>query len=139
MQIKSLLAMLEAIEINSLDMLQCRLLLTIFEVGHAIYPAAYVSAGANVRAAMALGADTVLYKHLGPCRLPDQVEEAQKNWQAIVMVDRYASLESDKGLSPLQRVSWEPEGSQRVCIILNSLSDGTEVNSRTHRWIRGQT
>jgi hypothetical protein len=115
-QTKSLFAMLEAIEINSLDMLQCRLLLTIFEVGHAIYPAAYVSAGADVRAALALGADTVLYKQLGSCRLPDQVGEAQKNWQAIVMVDRYASLESDKGLSPLQSLLCESEGSQRVCI-----------------------
>jgi hypothetical protein len=88
---------------------------------------------------MALGADTVLYKQLGSCRLPDQVGEAQKNWQAIVMVNRYASLESDKGQSPLQRLSWEFEESQRVCNILNSLSDGTEVNSRTHRWICGQT
>jgi hypothetical protein len=59
-QTNSLFAMLEAIEINSLNMLQCRLLLTIFEVGHAIYLAAYVFAGANVRAAMAPGADTVL-------------------------------------------------------------------------------
>jgi hypothetical protein len=31
-QTKSLFAMLEAIEINSLDMMQCRLLLTIFKV-----------------------------------------------------------------------------------------------------------
>lgn len=115
-QIKSLYSMVEAIGTSSLDMLQCRLLLTTFEVGHAMYPAAYVSAGANVRAAVALGANTELSKHTGPISFPDRAEETRKTWQGIVMVDRYASLESGKGLSGLQMVSLENSRSHTVCI-----------------------
>ncbi|KAJ5119131.1 hypothetical protein N7476_011485 [Penicillium atrosanguineum] len=111
-QIKSLYSMVETVGIISLDMLQCRLLITIFEVGHAMYPAAYISAGANVRAAVALGANKASYKQLESVLSHERTEEAQMTWQGLVMVDRYASLESGKGLSSVHMVSLENAGSQ---------------------------
>jgi hypothetical protein len=115
-QIKSLYSMVEAIGTISLDMLQCRLLLTTFEVGHAMYPAAYVSAGANIRAAVAFGANKELCKPTGLISFPDRAEETRKTWQGIVMVDRYASLENGKGLSSLQMISLESSRNHTVCI-----------------------
>lgn len=88
-QVKSIVAMLEAMGTNSLEMLQCRLLLTVFEVGHAMYPAAYISAGANIRAAVALGANASsseqLLKVFGD---QGQAEEARRTWRGIVITDR---------------------------------------------------
>lgn len=88
-QLKSFTAMLEASGINSLRMLQCRLLLTIFEVGHAMYPTAYISTGASVRAAVALGANESLSEQLVK-GFGDQwrAEEARRTWQGIVVTDR---------------------------------------------------
>ncbi|KOC08234.1 hypothetical protein AFLA70_178g002061 [Aspergillus flavus AF70] len=96
--LKGFIATLEAIEINSLELLQCRLLLTIFEVGHGMYPAAYISMGSNVRAAVALGANEVSKAQLEETfKSPGRAEEARRIWRGIVITDRYVSLESNKG------------------------------------------
>lgn len=86
--LKSFVALLEAMGTNSLEMLQGRLLLTIFEIGHAMYPAAYVSTAANVRTAISLGINA-------PCDDPRKVfwdpqkaEEAQQIWRGIAITDR---------------------------------------------------
>ncbi|KAH8435298.1 Zn(II)2Cys6 transcription factor [Aspergillus melleus] len=87
--VKGFVATLEAMGTNSLDMLQARLLLTVFEVGHAIYPAAYISAGANVRAAIALGASAASSEDLHEVFLgPGKAEEARRTWRGIVITDR---------------------------------------------------
>ena len=88
-QVKSFTAMLEALGTNSLRMLQCRLLLTVFEVGHAMYPAAYISTGASVRAAVALGANESSSEQLVQV-FGDQwrAEEARRTWQGITITDR---------------------------------------------------
>ncbi|OBT68519.1 hypothetical protein VE03_01819 [Pseudogymnoascus sp. 23342-1-I1] len=93
--IKSLVAMLEAMGTNSLSMLQGRLLLTTFEIGHAMYPSAYISAGANIQAAVALGASAVTSRDLFNA-FPDPrlAEEARQTWRGIVITNRYTSLES---------------------------------------------
>ncbi|RAQ73363.1 hypothetical protein COH20_004837 [Aspergillus flavus] len=96
--LKGFIATLEAIEINSVELLQCRLLLTIFEVGHGMYPAAYISMGANVRAAVALGANEVSKAQLEETfKSPGRAGEARRIWRGIVIADRYVSLESNKG------------------------------------------
>lgn len=92
-QLKSFVAILEAMGPNSLEMLQCRLLLTIFEIGHAMYPSAYISAGANVRAAVALGASAASTEDL--CKVfrdPQKAEEARQIWRGIVITDRLEPL-----------------------------------------------
>lgn len=90
--VKSFVASLDAVGINSLEMLQCRLLLTIFEVGHGIYPAAYISMGANLRAAEALGVNAASYKQIQRIfKSPERAAEAQRTWQSIVITDRSVS------------------------------------------------
>jgi hypothetical protein len=90
--IKGFVASLDAIGINSLDLLQCRLLLTIFEVGHGMYPAAYISMGSNVRAAVALGANVTSITQLQESfQNPERAEEARCTWQGIVITDRSVS------------------------------------------------
>lgn len=86
--LKSFVALLEAIGTNSLKMLQSRLLLTVFEIGHAIYPSAYISAAANIRAAVSLGIHAT-YKNLREAfRDPRKVEEARQTWRGIIITDR---------------------------------------------------
>ena len=91
--IKSLVAMLEAMGMNSLAMLQGRLLLTTFEIGHAIYPSAYISAGANIQAAVALGASATSFADLSKA-FPDPqlAEEARQTWRGIVITNRSEPL-----------------------------------------------
>ncbi|KAE8361442.1 hypothetical protein BDV27DRAFT_28272 [Aspergillus caelatus] len=98
--VKGFIASLEAAEINSLELLQCRLLLTIYEVGHGMYPAAYISMGANVRAAVALGANGLSKAQLEETfKFSEGADEARRTWRGIIITDRYVSLESNKGPS----------------------------------------
>ena len=87
--VKGYIASLEAIDVNSLELLQCRLLLTIFEVGHGLYPAAYISIGANVRAAVALGANEASKAELEKTfKSSEKADEARCTWRGIVITDR---------------------------------------------------
>ncbi|KAE8379008.1 hypothetical protein BDV26DRAFT_280645 [Aspergillus bertholletiae] len=87
--VKGFIASLEATETNSLELLQCRVLLSIFEVGHGMYPAAYISMGANVRAAVALGANAVSKAQLEETfGSPGRADEARCTWRGIVIADR---------------------------------------------------
>lgn len=86
--LKSFVALLEAMGTNSLEMLQCRLLLTIFEIGHAMYPAAYVSTAANVRTAISLRINTPCGDPRKAFWDPQKAEEAQQTWRGITITDR---------------------------------------------------
>lgn len=88
--VKSFIASLEATEINTLELLQCRLLLTIYEVGHGMYPAAYISMGANVRAAVTLGANGVSKAQLEETfKSSERADEARRTWRGIIITDRH--------------------------------------------------
>lgn len=52
LSIKRFIAVLDGMGINSLDLLQARLLVTVFEVGHGYFQAGNISIGAVARAAM---------------------------------------------------------------------------------------
>ncbi|KAK5052757.1 hypothetical protein LTR84_002623 [Exophiala bonariae] len=54
LQTKSSLAFAEGLGLNSVQIVQSRILLTLFEASHGFYPAAYISIGATLRAADAL-------------------------------------------------------------------------------------
>ena len=81
----------------SLDLVQARLLLASFEFGHGIKPAAYVSIGSCARLAIMLGLDGG--------QLSDEVlhsacmEERRRTWWGIVILERYAYIESFTGLA----------------------------------------
>jgi hypothetical protein len=80
--------MLEAVGIASVEMLQGRLLTSIFEIGHGLYPAAYISAGANVRAAVDLGAHVSSDHTLNLFGSPERAHYAQRTFTFILLTDR---------------------------------------------------
>ncbi|PVH74737.1 hypothetical protein DL98DRAFT_428900 [Cadophora sp. DSE1049] len=92
---KSVLASTEALGVNSVLVVQSRLLVTLFEIGHGFYPAAYISIGTTVRAAEALEAypDTIASTSL---LADDQMrqEELGSTWRGIQALDRYVAVES---------------------------------------------
>ncbi|KXG45632.1 uncharacterized protein PGRI_033990 [Penicillium griseofulvum] len=86
--LKTYNALFEAMAMTSLEILQSRLLLTVFEIGHAMYPSAYISAVANIRAAISLGINAT-YEDLSKVfQDPLKVGEAQQTWRGIVITDR---------------------------------------------------
>ena len=88
--IKSSVGALDAIGTNSLELFQCRLLITLFELVHGLYPAAYVSIGAVSRAGVALGVHEKSYqmKHGDQ----EEAEEARCVWRGIVVIDRLVDI-----------------------------------------------
>lgn len=84
---KSHLTTAEALGVNSFLSVQSRILVTLFEIGHGFYPAAYISLGATVRAADALQV------HPGPAilhRADDKPTQEDKvlTWCGILILDR---------------------------------------------------
>jgi hypothetical protein len=90
MLVKSAIAMAEAANVHSLETVQSRLLVSLFEFGHAIEPAAFISLAATARAAVAIELNKEINKpcmdNLGPC---SKREEGNRVWWGIVMLDRY--------------------------------------------------
>jgi hypothetical protein len=77
--------------IMSFQLLQAQVLLALFEVGHALYPAAYLSIGACARYGTALGIDTSLspsFQASNPTMGPMATEERRRIWWAILILDR---------------------------------------------------
>ncbi|KAJ5049383.1 hypothetical protein NUH16_007901 [Penicillium rubens] len=86
--LKSFVALLEAMGTNSLEMLQSRLLLTVFEIGHAMYPSAYISAAANMRAAVSLGINATSEDLTKAFQDSRKAEEARQTWRGITITNR---------------------------------------------------
>ncbi len=86
--VKSSIAIVEAATINSLEIVQARLLVSLFEFGHGM-PAAFISIAATVRAAVAIGLNQTIKS---PCTDPSadcsKLEEGLRVWWGIVMLDR---------------------------------------------------
>ncbi|CAG8953659.1 hypothetical protein HYFRA_00006547 [Hymenoscyphus fraxineus] len=87
---KSFLGFLDALGKNSLDLLQARVLLVVFEVGHGLYPTSYISIGGLVRAADALEVypDPKAQSLRGQSR-EEYALELKRLWQGILILDRY--------------------------------------------------
>ena len=89
MLVKSSIAIVEAANIHSMEVVQARLLVTLFEVGHVIEPAAFISLGAVARAAVAIGLNrTVTDSSSDDKDVYSKTEEGLRVWWGIVMVDR---------------------------------------------------
>jgi len=80
--LKIVIARLEAADINSIEVVQGRLLVTLFEVGHGIN-GAYISIAALARAAAAIGINETVNAPVSP-----KCEEQLRVWWGIVMLDR---------------------------------------------------
>jgi hypothetical protein len=90
--LKSLLVVLESAGDMSLDIVQCKLIMTWFELGHGLHTAAYISIGACARSARALSLhkaeDIDSSSHADVFLL----EEKRRTWWVIMNVDRYLNL-----------------------------------------------
>jgi hypothetical protein len=76
--------------ILTLPLLQAKILLTIFELGHAIYPAAYFSIASCARYGTALGVNKCLEANVlsnAPAAILE-AEEKKRAWWAILILDR---------------------------------------------------
>jgi hypothetical protein len=88
LSIKYFIGMLEDMGANSLDLLQARLLVTVFEVGHGYLHAGNISIGAVTRTAMANGHGVKEYVDELECTEEMGNEEWAQVWCAILVIDR---------------------------------------------------
>ena len=80
--LKTTIAQLEAADINSLEVVQARLLVTLFEVGHGL-SGGYISIAALARAATAIGINKTVNAPVSA-----KCKEELRVWWGIVMLDR---------------------------------------------------
>ncbi|KAK9328270.1 hypothetical protein V1520DRAFT_328417 [Lipomyces starkeyi] len=92
---KNWISSTETLGLNSFQIVQSRILVTLFEVAHGLYPAAYISIGATTRAADALavhpGADA------SSSHTTDDETKRQDSiltWCGILILDRYIAVDS---------------------------------------------
>lgn len=111
----------------SILVLQAGVLVTLYEIAHAIYPAAFLSVAGCARYGHALGIDV---NPRVPVRKPTtlvELEQRRRVWWAIVVLDRYAS-------------SWLQNDGVRslISIIASSILDVQVVprQSPTRTWIK---
>ena len=90
MSLKRALLDAEMAGLLTVPLLQTTVLISLYEVGHAIYPAAYMSIGSCVRLGLALDLEKQCQKgvHSTPNDLEEE-EERRRVWWAIVILDRY--------------------------------------------------
>ncbi|TGO70231.1 hypothetical protein BOTNAR_0002g00150 [Botryotinia narcissicola] len=84
----------ETSSILSLPILQAEILIALYEMGHGIYPAAYLSIGACARYAYALGINCNKRLNLRRVLTMLEMEERRRVWWAIVILDRFVSIGS---------------------------------------------
>ncbi|KAK4075650.1 transcriptional regulator family: Fungal Specific TF [Trichoderma harzianum] len=76
----------------SIRLVQAGIFIALYELGHCIYPAAYMSVGTCARHAVALGLDKDI-KQSNATGLPwDDIEERRRVWWAILILDRFINL-----------------------------------------------
>lgn len=89
--VKGSIAIIEAANLNTPEVVQARLLVSLFETGHAL-PAAYISLAGTARAAAAIKINETINDPCSPSS-----EESRRLWWGIVMLDRYYTLERGDG------------------------------------------
>ncbi|CAI7637608.1 unnamed protein product [Penicillium discolor] len=79
-------------EFSSILVLQAGVLVALYELGHGIYPAAFLSIGACARYAHALGINVSRTVPTRRVLTLVEVEERRRVWWAIVILDRFVSI-----------------------------------------------
>ena len=80
---------MEASGMMSIQVLQAGLLLSLYELGHAIYPSAYLSIGVCARYAYALGINQDAKTQASKVLTLVELEENKRVWWGIVILDRF--------------------------------------------------
>ncbi|KAK5678555.1 hypothetical protein LTS10_008999 [Elasticomyces elasticus] len=118
--VKSFYTYLESQNGFSIQSIQALLLISLYEVGHAIYPAAYLTIGHAARLGQAMG----LHARSGvPVMLPrpttwTEQEERRRVWWGVIILDRFINIghrgkpfaSADPGLDthlPTDDASWD--------------------------------
>ncbi|PYI01439.1 putative fungal-specific transcription factor [Aspergillus sclerotiicarbonarius CBS 121057] len=82
----------EGSSVFSISVLQAGVLIALYELGHGIYPAAFLSVGACARYAHALGIGAGPTVQTSRVLTMVEVEERKRVWWAIVILDRFVSI-----------------------------------------------
>lgn len=87
-RLKSIIGILEATNYHSLELVQCRLLCAVYELGHGLISAASVSIGACSRVARVIGLDARADQLLLPGHNGTAAEEKRRVRWALLNLDR---------------------------------------------------
>ncbi|UKZ45883.1 hypothetical protein TrVGV298_000076 [Trichoderma virens] len=101
-----------------LRVLQAIILIALYELGHAIYPAAYLTVGYCVRYGSALGIHKAVEQYSEEAFSITESEERRRSWWAVLVLDRFISLGSadrvslttdpnSNSLLPIDDAIWE--------------------------------
>jgi hypothetical protein len=121
---KSLYALCESAGIVTISLVQCGILISLYELGHGLQATAYISMGSHARTAMAFGItgkdgdDKV--EEAGDFESWRRLEEERRVRWGIVILDRYISLQNrgrnftaiDGGLNqrlPVEDEAWDSD------------------------------
>lgn len=88
----------ESTEGLSVQVLQAAVCIAVFEIGDAIYPAAYLTVGACARYGIAMGLDKVNQDRMGvdiSAASWMETEETRRVWWTVLILDRYVPLLRD--------------------------------------------
>jgi hypothetical protein len=86
--IKAALLQAELEGVLTFRMLQTLVLVATYEVGHAIYPSAYLTVGYCARYGIALGIDKVIDSSYGATFNLAESEDERRTWWAVILLDR---------------------------------------------------
>lgn len=84
----------ESTQALCVQVLQAAILIAIFEIGDAIYPAAYLTVGVCARYAIAMGLDNINKDRMGgePNTMSwMEIEERRRAWWAVLILDRFVT------------------------------------------------
>ncbi|KAH8811225.1 hypothetical protein F5884DRAFT_854586 [Xylogone sp. PMI_703] len=85
----------------SIYVLHAGILITLYELGHSIYPSAFLSIGACARYLVALGINRNSLATFGDLSF-DEVEEKRRAWWAILVLDRFTNLSDPARLAVIE-------------------------------------
>lgn len=92
--VKAFYSDVESTQVLCVQVLQAAILIATFEIGDAIYPAAYLTVGACARYAIAMGLDKINKDRMGgePNTISwMEIEERRRAWWAVLILDRFVT------------------------------------------------
>jgi hypothetical protein len=104
--VKRLYGLVDSMGFVSVEMVQSKLLIAVFEMAHGLHSVAYMSIGTCARMGVVLGIDKLQRQRVSE---PDsnwlQMEEESRTWWAIIITDRFEPNHKYSVLSFLQRIA----------------------------------
>ncbi|KAJ5387098.1 hypothetical protein N7509_009639 [Penicillium cosmopolitanum] len=105
--VKKFYSEVESIQDLCVEILQAAILIAIFEIGDAIYPAAYLTVGACARYGIAMGLGKINKDRMGGQhnRIGSwmEIEERRRAWWAILTLDRSVTSNSNYSLTDIPK------------------------------------